>query len=91
MEGLACAAQETLEVIGRSGAGLDFDALSIATFADLDEGREKVVHAVAQLLDIGVLVGGAFVAIDRDALVHGLAIEIEFLAERLHDELLKVL
>ena len=91
MKGLAGAAQETLEVVGRGGAGLDFDALSVAAFADLDEGREKVVHAVAQLLDIGVLVGGAFVAIDRDALVHNLAIEIEFLAERLHDELLKVL
>ena len=38
-----------------------------------------------------MLVGGAFVTVDRDALVDHLAVEIVFLPERLHDELLKVL
>ena len=51
---------------------------------------EEIVHAVAELLDVGVLVGGAFVAINGEALVDDLAIEVEFLAERLHDELLEV-
>ena len=90
MKGLAGAAQEALEVIGRCDAGFDFDVMSVAAFADLDKGRKKVVHPVAQLLDVGVLVGGSFVAVDRDALVHDLAVKIVFLAERLHDELLEV-
>ncbi len=48
------------------------------------------MHAVAQLLHVGVLVGGTLVAVDRDALVHHLAVEVTFLAERLHDQLLEV-
>ena len=88
---LSRAAQEALEVIGGGGAGLDFHALAIASLADLDEDREEIVHAVAELLDIGMLVGGTLVAINRDALVDGVAIEIERLAERLHEELLEIL
>jgi len=37
-----------------------------------------------------VLVGGALVAVDRDALVYGAAVEVFLLAERLHDQLLQV-
>ena len=40
----------------------------VAAFAHFDEGGEEVVHAVAELLDVGVLVGGALVAVDGDAL-----------------------
>ncbi len=48
------------------------------------------MHTFAELLHIGVLVGRALVAVNGDALMHDVAIEILFLAERLHDELLQV-
>ena len=89
-ERLAGAAEEALEEIAAGGAGLDLDRVAGAVLADLDEGDEEVVHAVAQLLDIGVLVGGALVAVDGDALVDLVAVEVEFLAEGFHDELLEV-
>ena len=37
-----------------------------------------------------MLVGRALVAIDRDALIDGVAVEVEFFAQRLHDELLEI-
>ena len=67
-----------------------FDRVAAAALANFDEGGEEVVHAIAQLLHVGVLIGRAFVSVDRDALVDGLAIEIELFSERLHDELLEV-
>ena len=90
VEGFAGAAKKSLEEVGGGVAGFDFDAVAVAAFADFDEGGEEVVHAVAELLDVGVLVGGTFVAIDGDALVDFVAVEVEFLAERLHDELLEI-
>ena len=36
------------------------------------------------------MVGGAFVAVDGEALMDSVAVEIEFLAQGLHDELLQV-
>ncbi len=61
-----------------------------AVLTDLDEGDEEVVDAFAQLLHVGVLIGGAFVAVDGDALSDVVAVEIAALAQRLHDELLQV-
>ena len=55
-----------------------------------DEGHEEVVHAVAELLHVGVLVGGALVAVDGEPLVDPVAVAGRALAERLHDELLQV-
>ena len=69
VERLAGAAEEALQVVRGGGAGIDLDAVAVAALADLDEGGEEVVHAVAELLDVGVLVGGALVAVDGDALV----------------------
>ena len=57
---------------------------------DADERGEEVRHAVAQLLHVGVLVGRALVAVDREALVHALPVQVEPLAERLHHQLLEV-
>jgi hypothetical protein len=37
-----------------------------------------------------VLVGGALVAVDGEALVHHATLQVEFLAERFHHELLEV-
>ena len=55
-----------------------------------NEGHEEVVDAIAQLLHVGVLVGGALVAVDGQTLVHHLAIAVELLAEALHHQLLQV-
>ena len=57
---------------------------------DFDKDRKEVVHAVAQLLDVGVLVGGPFVAIDSEALKNLATREVVLFADRLHDELLEV-
>ena len=56
----------------------------------LDEGDKKIVNAVAELLNIGVLIGRAFVAIDGNALVNRAPVAVVLFAERLHDELLQV-
>lgn len=90
VEGFAGAAEEALEVVAGGGVWVDFDLCGIGGFADFDEGGEEVVDAVAELLDVGVLVGGAFVAVDGDALVDGVAVEVVLFADGLHDELLEV-
>jgi hypothetical protein len=83
--------QEALQVVAAGDARLDLEGgVGVAVLEDLDEGDEEVVHAVAELLHVGVLVGRALVAVDRDALVHDVALEVVLLAERLHDELLEV-
>ena len=56
----------------------------------LDEGHEEIVDTITQLLHIGVLIGGALVAINGKTLVHHLAGTIELLAEALHHQLLQV-
>src|SRR5574341_1020437 len=56
----------------------------------LDEGREEIVHSLPELLYVGVLVRGPFVPVHGEALVHDLAIEVLFLAQGLHDELLEI-
>lgn len=53
---------------------VEFGGGAVAVFEDFDEGCEEVVDAFAELLDVGVLVGGAFVAVDGDALVDGVAV-----------------
>ncbi len=90
-EGLTGATEEALEEVATGEAGFDFEGWGVLGFADLDKGGEEVVHAIAELLDIGVLVGGAFVAVYGDALVDDVAVEVELFAEGLHDELLEVL
>ena len=61
-----------------------------AVMQHLDECRKEIIHAVAQLLHIGVLVGGALVPVNGDALVHDLAVHVLFLAQGFHDELLQI-
>src|SRR5262249_4296595 len=68
-----------------------FAAVKIgAVLEDFNEGDKEVVDSLAELLHVGVLVGGAFVAENVDALIGLFAGAVEFLAERLHDELLEV-
>ncbi len=78
-----------MEVIARRHARLDLEAVA-AVFEHADERDEEVVHAVAKLLDVGVLVGGSLVAVNADPLVDPLPVEVEPLAERFHDELLQI-
>ena len=61
-----------MQVIAGRHAGLDLEPRP-AVFEHPDEDGEEVVHAVAQLLHVGVLVGRALVAVDGDALVDALA------------------
>ena len=75
---------------GRSGltAGL----ASVPAPADDNGLVEAVVLFVAAIIGaiLGVLVGGAFVAVDRETLVDDLAVEIALFAQRFHDELLEI-
>ena len=57
IKGGARAAEKPLKVIARSDSGIDFRLRSEGGFPDLDKGGEEIVHAIAQLLHIGVLVG----------------------------------
>ena len=80
-----------MEEIAGGDAGFDLErGLRVAVFEDFDEGDEKVVHAVAQLLDVGVLIGGALVAVNGDALVHDVTLEVVFFADGFHHKLLEV-
>ena len=63
-------------------AGLHFErALRVAILEHFDERHEEIVHSLAKLLHVRVLIGGSFVAVDRDALIHDASLEIELLAE----------
>ena len=88
-ECLSGAEEEAVEVVAGCDAVVDFDGWC-AVFEDVDECHKKVIDAVAQLLDVGVLVGGAFVAVDGEALVDAISVEVEGFSERFHDELLEV-
>ena len=81
VEGFAGSTEEALQEVGGGDAGLDFDGVTCASLADFDEGGEEVVDAVAELLDVGVLVGGAFVSVNGDPLVYFFAVEIELFSE----------
>ena len=57
---------------------------------NFNKSGKEVVDAFSELLNVGVLVCRAFVAVDGDTLIDDVAFEILLLAERLDDELLKV-
>ena len=66
-----------MEIIAGSDSGLHFDRSGVTVFIDFDEGREEIQNTVPQLLNIGMLVGRALVAVHGDALVHGVALQVE--------------
>ena len=86
-QGVASSEEEAEEVVAAGDGGLDLDGGAAAITEHGDEGDEEVVHAFAQLLHVGVLVGRAFVAIHGDALIHDVAVEIVLLATALDDYL----
>src|SRR5439155_3232192 len=73
-------AQKPLKIIAACDAVLNFEPLTAPIFAHFDERDEKIQDAVAQLLNISVLIGRAFVAVNSNTLVHSLAIEVLFFA-----------
>src|SRR5712671_970779 len=89
VKSLPRANQKAVEIISGPNAGLDLDRSS-AGLKDSHERYKKIVHAVAQLLDIRVLIRGTFVAIDGDSLLDPVAIEIELFSQRFHHQLLQV-
>src|SRR5690606_15362819 len=67
---IAGAEQKALEKIAAGDTGLHFKGLiGDAVLQYFDESDEEIIHAVAELLDVGVLVGRAFVAVNGNALV----------------------
>ena len=80
-QGLPGAPQEALEVITAVKARFDLKSSGITRFTHFNKGGEEIVHSIAELLHVGVLVGGALVAVDGDALIHLFAIAIMLLAQ----------
>ena len=89
-QGVAGAQVEALQVVAARDPGLHLERPSGAVLQHVDEGDEEVLHALPQLLHVGVLVGRALVAVDGDALVDDAPLQVELLAEGLHHELLEV-
>ena len=79
---------ETVEIVAHCDGSADRRAHPV--LEHLDEGHEEVVAPVVELLDEGVGVGAALVAEYVQALMDGVAVEVFFLAETLHDQLLEV-
>lgn len=66
IEGITFSLQETAEIIAALDGGVDPEGAPFPIAQDLDEGSKKVLHSIAELLDIGMLVGCALVAVDRN-------------------------
>ena len=79
-----------MEIVAGGHSIVHLQAASLPVAQHLDEGGEEVRHAVSKLLHVGVLVGGALVAVDGDTLVHHGAVQVLLLAQRLHHQLLQV-
>ena len=90
-QSLARAEHERAQIVAACyAAGLDFNRVALARFQHFNKRHKKVVYAVAQLLDVGVLVGRALVAVHAYALLDAVAAQVELLAKRLHYELLQI-
>ena len=69
VECFAGTSEEALEVVCAGVSWVNFDTAAFSAISDFDECGEEVMDSVTELLDVGVLVSGAFVAVDCDALV----------------------
>ncbi len=88
-QGRARAQEEAVQVVAGRDAGVYL--LGRPTrFQDADEDGEEVGNSLAQLLDVGMLVRGAFVAVHGQSLIDAPTLQVELLAQRLHDQLLKI-
>ena len=81
VEGIARTQEEAAQVIPAGDSRLDLYGPALAVVQHFDEGHEKIIHSLPKLLDIGMLVCRALVAVDRDPLVDSPALEVLFLSQ----------
>src|ERR1700730_18734127 len=72
----ARSAEKSLQIIAAGNSLFYFEPSSTSIFTHLNEGDEKIQNTVAQLLHISVLIGRAFVSVNRDALMDDISVEI---------------
>ena len=87
---LACAQQESLQIVAGTNARFHGNAGCLTVFFHFDERHKEIVKTVPKLLNKRVLVGAAFVAVHRDPLMDFFAVQIQRFAQRFHDQLLQV-
>jgi hypothetical protein len=75
---------------GRSDFALQCQNRSGRLLASLDSGRVVSADSLAQLLDVGMLAGRALVAVDGQPLLDAPPLQVELLAQRFHDQFLKI-
>src|ERR1041384_4338575 len=79
-----------MKIISAGHARFHFESRTMPILVYFNESDEEVQYAVTQLLHVSMLIGRSLVAIDRDALMNNLAIEVFFFAQRFHRQLLQI-
>src|SRR2546421_347903 len=79
-----------MKVVPTCNFVFDFDRRAAPILVHLDKSHEKIQNTVTQLLHISMLVGRSLVAVNSNALMHDLALEILFFSERFHHQLLQI-
>ena len=80
-----------MKIIAAGNSVFDLDRRAAPVLVNFDESYEEIQHAVAQLLDISVLICGALIAVNRNSLMHHVSTEVLFFSQRLHHQLLQIL
>ena len=78
-----------MQIIARCYTRFDFHGRR-TRLKYMDKRGEEVVHAVAKLLNIGILIGLSLVPIDGNSLIDSFAFQVQPLAKRFHHQLLQV-
>src|SRR5262249_14293923 len=73
-------AEKSVQIISAGYAGLNIEGRAVAILRDFNEGDKKIQDAVAQLLNVRVLVSRALVSVNRDSLINSFSIEVLLLA-----------
>jgi len=79
-QSLAGSAQKSVQIIPAGEIACYFYRRGRAVLLHFNEGDEKIQNTIAQLLHIGMLISRAFVAINRDSLMHNFAVAILLLS-----------
>src|SRR4051812_26363380 len=62
----------------------------VAILQNLNKCHEEITDAFTKLLDVGVLIGRAFITVNGNSLVYDLTHPVFLLPQRFHHQLLKV-